>query len=321
MDKRIEELYQRYLAGELTPSELEDLKRQVPFVSDEELWNLMCEDFSSSSESARMTYESQQKVLRNIHEEIRKDKWHSRARRLLRIASMLILIISLAAGSYLWYESFTPTAPVYTYVSVKAGNKSTITLPDGTRVSLNGNSQLRYNVVPSKHREVVLRKGEAYFDVTKDPSCPFRVKVNDMQIEVLGTQFNVRYHKGVIETALFTGAVRLSSSAFAKDYRLYPGKKSIYQLASHHVTICDNDGSTDARWKDGYLAFNSQPLGEVLKEVENWYGVTIQIRNHHLPKDKLTGAFYHETLESVLHSLSMQYGFKYHINHDHVTIE
>ena len=56
-----------------------------------------------------------------------KDKWHSRARRLLRIASMLILIISLAAGSYLWYESFTPTAPVYTYVSVKAGNKSTIT--------------------------------------------------------------------------------------------------------------------------------------------------------------------------------------------------
>ena len=131
MDKRIEELYQRYLSGELTPSELDDLKRQVPFVSDEELWNLMCEDFSSSSELARMTYESQQKVLRNIHEEIRKDKWHSRARRLLRVASMLILIISLAAGSYLWYESFTPTAPVYTYVSVKAGNKSTITLPDG----------------------------------------------------------------------------------------------------------------------------------------------------------------------------------------------
>ena len=62
MDKRIEELYQRYLSGELTPSELEDLKRQVPFVSDEELWNLMCEDFSSSSESAWMTYESQQKV-------------------------------------------------------------------------------------------------------------------------------------------------------------------------------------------------------------------------------------------------------------------
>ena len=49
MDKRIEELYQRYLSGELTPSELDDLKRQVPFVSDEELWNLMCEDFSSSS--------------------------------------------------------------------------------------------------------------------------------------------------------------------------------------------------------------------------------------------------------------------------------
>ena len=321
MDKRIEELYQRYLSGELTPSELDDLKRQVPFVSDEELWNLMCEDFSSSSESARMTYESQQKVLRNIHEEIRKDKWHSRARRLLRIASMLILIISLAAGSYLWYESFTPTAPVYTYVSVKAGNKSTITLPDGTRVSLNGNSQLRYNVVPKVHREVVLMKGEAYFDVAKDASCPFRVHVNDMQIEVLGTTFNVRCHSGEIETALFSGSVRLSAKGLRQAYQLLPGKKSIYQPASHNIEICDNDGASDGRWKDGYLAFSSKPLGEVLHEIENWYGVTIQLRNQHLANDLLTGSFYHETLESVLHSLSMQYGFKYRVNRGYVVIE
>mgnify|MGYP001790912447 CR=1 FL=1 len=320
MDKRIEELYQRYLSGELTPSELEDLKRQVPFVSDEELWNLMCEDFSSSSESARMTYESQQKVLRNIHEEIRKDKWHSRARRLLRIASMLILIISLAAGSYLWYESFTPTAPVYTYVSVKAGNKSTITLPDGTRVSLNGNSQLRYNVVPSKHRGVVLMKGEAYFDVAKDANCPFRVHVNDMQIEVLGTKFNVRCQRGEVETALFSGAVRLTAKGLSESYRLFPGRKSIYQPSARSMQICDNDTDIDGRWKDGYLAFDSEPLREVLRKIEDWYGVHIMLNNKQIGEDQLTGAFYHETLESVLSSLSMQYKFKYTINHDQIEI-
>ncbi len=51
-----------------------------------------------------------------------------------------------------------------------------------------------------------------------------------MQIEVLGTEFNVRYHEDAIETALFSGAVRLTSEALKEDYRLYPGKKSIYKL-------------------------------------------------------------------------------------------
>jgi len=204
---------------------------------------------------------------------------------------------------------------------VKAGSKSVITLPDGTHVSLNGNSQLRYNVVPKAHREVVLMKGEAYFDVAKDASCPFRVHVNDMQIEVLGTTFNVRCHSGEIETALFSGAVRLSAKGLRQAYQLLPGKKSIYQPASHNIEICNNDGASDGRWKDGYLAFSSKPLGEVLHEIENWYGVTIQLRNQHLANDLLTGSFYHETLESVLHSLSMQYGFKYRVNRGYVVIE
>ena len=62
-----------------------------------------------------------------------------------------------------------------------------------------------------------------------------------MQIEVLGTEFNVRYHEDAIETALFSGAVRLTSEALKEDYRLYPGKKSIYKLVSHQFKICDND--------------------------------------------------------------------------------
>ena len=164
-------------------------------------------------------------------------------------------------------------------------------------------------------------KGEAYFDVAKDANCPFRVHVNDMQIEVLGTKFNVRCHSGEVETALFSGAVRLSAKGLPQSYRLFPGRKSIYQSAAHSMEICDNDNGCDGRWKDGYLAFNSKPLNEVLQEIENWYGVSIQLRNKKLADDLLTGAFYHETLESVLYSLSMQYKFKYSVSHGNVVIE
>lgn len=321
MENRIEELYQQYLSGQLSQADFEQLQHDVTTVSDEELWDLMCDNYSMIAETAKMNCETQQRMLKNIHAKIKRKKLYALAYECLRYASMLVLIVSLVGGSYWWLTSSIAPAPNYTYVSVLPGNKSKLTLPDGTSVTLNGNSQLRYDVEPKKHREVVLMKGEAYFDVAKDANCPFRVHVNDMQIEVLGTQFNVRLNEDAIETALFSGAVQLSSDSLLQDYQLRPGKKSIYRPEAHQITICDNDGLTDARWKDGYLAFNSLPFSKVLQEIENWYGVKFQLRNQHLANDKLTGAFYKETLESVLISLSMQYGFKCRMEHEHIIIE
>lgn len=321
MENRIKELYQQYLSGQLSQADFEQLQHDVNTVSDEELWDIMCDNYSMTAETAKMNCETQQRMLKNIHAKIKRKKLYALAYECLRYASMLVLIVSLVGGSYWWLTSSTAPTPNYTYVNVLPGNKSKITLPDGTNVTLNGNTQLRYDVEPRKHREVVLMKGEAYFDVSKDANCPFRVHVNDMQIEVLGTQFNVRLNEDAIETALLSGAVQLSSDSLLQDYQLRPGKKSIYRPASHQITICDNDGLTDARWKDGYLAFNSLPFSKVLQEIENWYGVKIQLRNQCLANDKLTGAFYKETLESVLVSLSMQYGFKYKMEREHIIIE
>lgn len=321
MENRIKELYQQYLSGQLSQADFEQLQHDITTVSDEELWNVMCDSFSATTDTAKMNCKTQQRILKNIHSKIKRKTLRALAYKCLRYASMLLLIVSLVGGSYWWLKSSAATTQNYTYVSVLPGNKSKITLPDGTSVFLNGNSQLRYNVVPKKHREVVLMKGEAYFDVAKDATCPFHVHINDMQIEVLGTQFNVRLDDGAIETALFSGAVQLSSDSLLKNYQLRPGKKSIYRPVSHQITICDNDGLTDARWKDGYLAFNSLPFSKVLQEIENWYGVKIQLRNQCLANDKLTGAFYKETLESVLVSLSMQYGFKYKMEREHIIID
>lgn len=162
MEKKFEELYKQYLSGQISQMDFELLKNKVPLTSDEELWDLMCDDLSSSSESVKMSSESQQRILQNIYANVKEEKRQTRVRRFLRYAAMFVLMLSLVGGSYWWINSLAPSAPVYTYVSVKAGSKRTITLPDGTRVTLNGNSQLCYNVVPQKHREVVLTKGEAF---------------------------------------------------------------------------------------------------------------------------------------------------------------
>lgn len=321
MEKRIEDLYQQYLSGQLTRADFEQLRREVTQTSDGVLWNLMCEEFSSSATSAKMSDAAQQRIGLWLHRQIRQSQRRQFICQFLYYASVVVLVVSLSCGGYWILSNGHSEAPVYTYVYVKAGSKSVLTLPDGTHVSLNGNSRLRYHVVPKEQREVVLMCGEAYFDVAKDADCPFHVRVNDMQIEVLGTKFNVRCHDGMVETALFSGAVQLSASGLSHAYQLVPGKKSIYRPAAHRLSICNNDSTIDARWKDGYLAFNSQPFSKVLQEMEDWYGVTILLRNQQLAGDLLTGAFYHETLESVLYSLSLQYGFKYRILRNHIIIE
>ncbi len=78
--------------------------------------------------------------------------------------------------------------------NVKSGSKSEIILPDGTKVQLNGATTITYNVNNAKERLVQL-SGEAFFDVVKNPDCPFRVIANDLQIEVVGTCFNVNTYK------------------------------------------------------------------------------------------------------------------------------
>ena len=110
--------------------------------------------------------------------------------------------------------------------NVKPGSKSEIILPDGTKVQLNGATTIRYDINDTEQRLVHL-SGEAFFDVAKNPDCPFRVMVNDFQIEVLGTSFNVNtYKKDVIETSLLTGKIKISGGSLPHEYTLTPGEKA-----------------------------------------------------------------------------------------------
>ena len=307
MVKPIDILYQRYLRGELSSDELEKFRRLVAETTDNELWNMMCLDFVNASETTRMPSEVKQNLLANIEQETqtKRKPW------LLRYVAAAVVALVVLVGGYAWYAMNDASASHFATITVKPGQKASAVLPDGTRVDLNGGTQLRYDVVPGKRREVLLCSGEAFFDVAKDANCPFHVRANGMQVEVLGTRFSVKTMNGRVETALFSGAVRLTSDKLAKGYRMQPGQKAVYLDGKGSLSWMPNDTHRDAGWKDGYLVFSSTPLAEVLKQVANWYGVHFVLARPRIGGDLLTGSFHNETLESVLHSLSLQYGFKY----------
>ena len=93
MEKKFEELYKQYLSGQISQMDFELLKNKVPLTSDEELWDLMCDDLSTSSESVKMSSESQQRILQNIYANVKEEKRQTRVRRFLRYAAMFVLML------------------------------------------------------------------------------------------------------------------------------------------------------------------------------------------------------------------------------------
>lgn len=314
MSENIKDLHSKYVQGLLSKSELSEYREKIDSLDDDDLWDLMCEE--SSFPMVSMPESVKEEYLDSFEEEHDRHIFSSGAK---LVASLLFLVI---AGSLAYYYLYNqPRVENFVNVRVPFGEKSKLILPDGTQIDMNSGTELAYDVVAGDHREVKILKGEAFFDVTKDPDCPFHVMVGNMKIEVLGTTFNVNAKGRKVETALFTGSVKLVSNHSDKVYYLSPGEKSVYEPVKSQFQFARNDRMLDAGWKDGYLSFDSKPLKDVLLQIEDWYGVKIRCLDESMYSDLLTGSFHNESLESVLKTLSIQYHFKYSRNQNDILIK
>ena len=240
MSENIKDLHSKYVRGLLSKAELREYRKKIDSLVDDDLWDLMCEDRSfpmvSMPESVKEDY------LNNFEEEHNRHIFSYGAK---LVASMLFLII---AGSLAYYYLYNqPRVDNFVNVYVPVGKKSKLILPDGTQVDMNSGTELAYDVVAGDHREVKILRGEAFFDVTKDPDCPFRIMVDNMKIEVLGTTFNVNAKGRKVETALLTGRVKLASNHSDKVYYLSPGEKSIYEPMKSQFQFARTDRMLDGK--------------------------------------------------------------------------
>ena len=209
----------------------------------------------------------------------------------------------------------------YYTINIPYGAEYNLVLSDGSKIYLNAGSTLRYpDQFIGDKREVFLT-GEAYFEVKSDSLHPFIVHASDVAIRVLGTSFNVNtYKKNVIETSLLTGRIKISGGSLPQEYVLTPGKKATYSSIDKTLKITKADAHVITGWCDDYLIFDSEPLIDVIEEIERWYGVKIELRCPQIGQDLLSGSFRHESIQNVIHSLSLQYKFRYEIHKDKITI-
>lgn len=151
-------------------------------------------------------------------------------------------------------------------MSTPRGGQYQLLLPDGSRVWLNSESSITYPVVfASKERKVKIT-GEAYFEVAKDRTKPFRVVTGDMEVEVLGTHFNVKAYadEGPTKTSLLEGSVKIDRQI------LKPGE------AFMNGRIVPTNVDQDVAWKNGIFNFNNQNLSQVMKQLARWYDLEVE---------------------------------------------
>lgn len=244
--------------------------------------------------------------------------------RYLKIAIKIAAAVGIAVAAYWWLGGDSKlelekidTVELITRNNPK-GQKSLITLPDGSKVKLNSNSSLVFDSNYGINNRQVMLRGEAFFDVQENAKMPFIIRTGKLQTKVLGTSFDVRSYEseGNIQIVVVTGEVEVSDS-LGTSVILNPKEVLEYSIYNGNIrrSLC-TDFKSAIGWKDGFLVFDNEPIDRVVEKIEGWYGVDVEFANGCRIAGFYTGEYHNKSLELVMDGISYASGFQYQIVND-----
>lgn len=308
-------LENKYRKDALTPSELQELRRKVNSMSDNELGEQMYQSWMNEEiDCAFVEDQKVNKMKGNIDRTI--GKKHSIKYQLIRfsqIAAAILLPVFIILSAYLYHENRQIPADDM-IVSTGKGERANVSLPDGTTISLNSESKLSYlpKTYNRKERNISFN-GEGYFKVHKNKEVPFVINSKGLQVKVLGTTFNlyVRESSRKAELALEEGSVWLQSTKSSKNVVLHQNQKAIIDQSTGNITVIeDKDIKKSSAWRQGDMIFRNTPLSEVLQVLEENYSITFKTDCKGWLVDKFTGTLSTTDLNEVLEVIEKSYHLK-----------
>lgn len=290
MDK--DNLIQKWLLEELSEEERKafDALENAPFYKDiiNEATRFKASNFSKVDD-----FDTFKNKVVATDTKVRKLHW---TKPLLRIASIVVV----AFGLYFFF-----TLNKLTEVETLVAEKTTIELPDTSKVVLNALSEVTYNEKEWDSKREIKLEGEAFFDVAK--GAKFDVVTTNGTASVLGTEFNVKQRGTFFEVACFEGTVRVETSERTEilqagdNFKVFDGQ-----------AIAGKNSYTEPQWTKNTSYFQRVPVSEVFAELERQYSVAVTVENvdsHEL----FTGAFNHDNLQDALLAISEPLGLDHQI--------
>lgn len=318
MNNRIIELFQNYLSKTATDLEKRELNLWIASNSELQEWLEM-----QLRESENVMDEAQQiRILENIHRKIDKQNQKKFAFPSWLKNAAAIALVLITTGSIFYAIRSNKSEPTY-YSSVEAmrGQKSNITLPDGTKVILNSESTLKYNTdFNQKSREIAL-DGEAFFEVAKNTNLPFVVEVGNLSIKAVGTAFNVRAYsnENIVSTTLTEGKVSVKTPYETMD--LIPNERMEFSRDEKKLEkIQLENAKLSLGWLNDQLSFENTTLAVVASNLSRIYNVEIELSSESIKQQRFTGIISNNSLQSVLRILSLTSPIRYTIKDNKVIL-
>lgn len=366
----------QYLTGTLDTEKLNEFEKwlgesdsnRAAFEEIKTAWILTRAETNYKTQGQKSVWKNILKKTDALNQEYKKERRKVFLQYLSRAA---VLLIAIAIGGLVTFFTYTNTnlmhtgltrnaiAPIHAdtiLIEANKGSRSEIVLPDGSKVWLNSGSQLKMLPDFYNGKRMVHLTGEAYFDIKKKINGNlFRVKTSDIQIKVLGTEFNLKSYpeEGTIETTLEEGSVVIEKELNTETVEiatLAPNEKAIFVKKKGEITIdnmevIDDDPHSEYKdnlsrqesvfikenvdtelytsWKDGHLIFKDESFKNIVIKMERWYNVKIDIENPKLKDLHFTANFKNETIEQSLYALKLthEFNYKHDIEENVITIK
>ena len=255
---------------------------------------------------------------------LRKKRNHF-VREFLKIASVVAITVGITAALFSIGEDKEDMNVAMQTITVPAGQRVNLDLPDGSNVWLNAGTTMKYPVSFMKGKREVILDGEAYFEVRKNEKLPFDVMTKELNVKVLGTKFNFRNYDEDEEVTvnLLEGKVQLENyvKKMGINY-LFPSEKVTLNKLTGEMVISRAKVKNAKEWTNDGLFFDEMPLADIVKELNRSYGVKIQIVDEQLTHNRFYALFNRkeQTIYNVLDIITATNQVKYKVEGDNILL-
>lgn len=307
------ELLHRLIAGSTTEEENRELVEWFRQCASQEEFFMLFENVWKDSPD-EMPRDVQERMYRRLNRDLGEEKktikiipWHSYfSRKIWQRVAVACIIVVLSLANYNMFHKQKQLSTQNFTVSAEKGQRAFVTLPDSTKVWLNSDTKISYPAdYGMKERNVALM-GEAYFEVAKNPDKRFIVETKGMQVEALGTAFNINAYKNdnKIIASLFSGSVRVSYEDHVTILKPHESVK-VDLLTRDFFQYEDNNMKDIALWRENEITFDGESLEEIAHIINRLYNTTIYIEDESLKKECYIGTVRNNSLENFIDIINL----------------
>lgn len=313
-----DELLARYLTGDAEPEEAVAVTDWLAVAGNRTYFEKLETTWHATVGQARPRFskaEAWKQVSAGI--EVPAESVHPRKQSYWPLSIAAAVLLLALSAYFVWFRSDAPSTPEMGAVSTSDSFRF-VELVDRSTVTLHRNSELLYpDKFIGRERRVRLSRGEAFFSVTTDAEHPFIVEAGDVQIRVVGTEFNVELQDSALNVHVREGSVLVSTGT--ESVSLMAGMTG--RVSAGHISVSDGPVGNLYSYATQRLVFDEAPLAQVIRDLEDSYPNTFELKNPSLENCRLTANFYKDDIDKIVNLVAETLNLTVAKNGRHFTLE